>query len=99
MKYRLARNMDLLVASNGYKIDDKSTAAEAVAKLFGVATIREGVYYEQLKSVRDEEKEAKDAVKYIFDGFVKRSRSYSEDPTSVQQFNKEVSAWLSVEKD
>lgn len=99
MKYRLARNADLLVAANGYKIDDKITAAEAVGKLFGVATIREKVIYEQLKQSRDETKEAQDAVKYIFDGFVKRSRSYGDDPTSVQQLNREISAWMSMEKD
>lgn len=99
MKYRMARDFDLLVASNGNIIDDRITATESLAKIFGIGTIREGVWYEELKKFSDEEKEIKNAVKYIYSGFAKVSPLYGKDPEAFDKYNKQVSAYMSTIQD
>ena len=99
MKYRFARDMDLIVSSNGHVIEQGITAAEAVGKIFGLATINEGVYYEQLKRFKDEEGEIKKAAQYLAGGFLKRSALYKDDPTAFQRYNAEVSAYMSTIQD
>lgn len=99
MKYRMARDFDLLVASNGSILDDRITAAETLAKLFGIGTIREGVWYEELKKFSDEEKEVKNAVKYIYSGFAKVAPLYGKDPEAFEKYNKTVSAYMSTIQD
>lgn len=99
MKYRFARDLDLLVASNGHPIDMGVTASEAVGKLLGIGTIKEKAIYEGLKKFNDEQQEMKDAVKYIYDGFQKRSGMYKNDPESYRKFNEDVNWYLSTIQD
>ena len=99
MKYRTAYDFNLLVASSGHPIDDQITAAETLAKLFGVGTIRERVWYEELKKFSNEEKEIEAAVKVIYDGFAKVAPLYSTDPAAFEKYNKEVSSYMSTIQD
>lgn len=99
MKYRFARDLDILVASSGHPIDMGVTAAETVGKLLGVGTIREKAIYEGLKRFKSEQKEMEDAVKYIYDGFQKRSGMYRNDPESYRKFNEDVNWYLSTIQD
>jgi len=99
MKYRMARDFDVLVASNGHMLDDQITSAETLAKLFGIGTVRERVWYEELKKFSDEEKEIKNAVKFIYEGFAKVTPLYDKDPAAFENYNKNVSSYMSTIQD
>lgn len=99
MKFSLAWNLHKTVASNGHTIDDEATAAEAVAKLFGIGSARERKMREINQRIWDEEKEMKDTAKFIYDEMLRASRTYGDNREEWLIVNQRLSAFLSLEKD
>lgn len=99
MKYRFARDLDLLVASSGHPIDMGVTASETVGKLFSIGTIKEKAIYEGLKKFNDEQTEMKDAVKYLYDRIQKQAGPYKNDPDSYRRTSESINWYLSTIQD
>lgn len=100
MKYRIAMNTGVMVASSGMPVDKQATRMEALAKLIGVSSKEEVDAWMLQQKFRDSKKEYEDAGKYIHQSIMRRAREREAQGESfTTAFNEGISHYLSFERD
>ena len=100
MKYRIAMNTGILVASSGMPVDKQATRMEAIAKLIGVSSKAEVDSWMLQQKFKDSKKEYEDAGKYIHQSIMRRAREReAQGENFTTAFNDSIRHYLSFERD
>lgn len=100
MKYRIAMNTGVMVASSGMPVDKQATRMEALAKLIGVSSKEEIDSWMVQQKFKDSKKEYEDAGKYIHQSIMRRARERaSQGESFTTSFNEGIRHYLSFERD
>jgi hypothetical protein len=100
MKYRIAMNTGIMVASSGMPVDKQATRMEAIAKLIGVSSKAEVDSWMLQQKFKDSKKEYEDAGKYIHQSIMRRAREReAQGENFTTAFNDGIRHYLSFERD
>jgi len=99
MKYRLARNLQWHVTTNGALIDEQATVAEAIGVLFGIQPSKARIYFEANKYIDQQDAEIKGTAKLMHDSLLGVSRKYADSPEDFNTTAQSLNAYLNFETD